>query len=122
MPNTTTATNAVEDDAPVELGVVDSFRQLADAGKALAIAEADRARIKGKFLLAAGQRIAILGAVALVVALALAVTLLVGLMLCLEPLIGIGLALLTTVIVALLVLGLLGLGIMAQVKQIKAMP
>ncbi len=107
---------------PQEPGVVDSIRHLAEAGKALAAAEADRAKVKARYLLAAGQRIAIFAVAALVVGIALVVTLLVGLMLCLEPLIGIGFAFLVTVIVALAVLGLLAMGIMGQIKHIRAMP
>lgn len=133
MRNTTTATDPAGGETlgrtptpdpapPQEPGVVDSIRHLAEAGKALAAAEADRAKTKARYVLAAGQRIAILGVIVFVMAIALVVTLLVGLMLCLEPLIGIGLALLVTVIVALVVLGLLAMGIMSQVKRIQAMP
>lgn len=130
MRTTATATDQTGGEAPPgptepsarEPGVVDSIRHLAEAGKALAAAEADRAKVKARYLLAAGQRIAIFAAAALVVGIALVVTLLVGLMLCLEPLIGIGLALLVTVVVALVILGLLAMGIMRQIKHIQAMP
>lgn len=129
MRTTTTATRPTASEElspasppPTEPGIVDSIRQLVDAAKALAAAEADRAKVKASFVLAAAQRIAIFGVLALVLVIGLVVTLLVGLMLCLEPLIGIGLALLATVVVALAVLGLLAMGIMNQIKRIKAMP
>lgn len=105
-----------------EPGVIESIRHLAEAGKALAAAEADRAKVKARYLLAAGQRIALFAVAGLVVGIALVVTLLVGLMLCLAPLIGMGLALLATVIVALAVLGLLAMAIMTHVKRIRSMP
>ncbi len=127
MRTTTTASDPIAGEqvgetAPQEPGVIDSIRHLVDAGKALAAAEADRAKVKARYLVAAGQRIAIFAVAALVLGIALVVTLLVGLMLCLEPLIGIGLALLATVVVALIILGLLGMGIMTQIRHIKAMP
>lgn len=105
-----------------EPGVIESIRHLAETGKALAAAEADRAKVKARYLLAAGQRIALFAVAGLVVGIALVVTLFVGLMLCLAPSIGMGLALLVTAIVALFVLGLLAMAIMNQVKRIRSMP
>lgn len=138
MPITTSATDRTESEvdgsvrasqhpssprqSSPEPGVVDSIRHLAEAGKALAAAEVDRAKVKASYLLAAGQRIALLAVIALVVGIALVVTLLVGLMLCLEPLIGIGFALLVTVAVAVAILGMLALGILTQIRRMKAMP
>lgn len=127
MRTTTTASDPavaepLGETSPKEPGVIDSIRNLVEAGKALAAAEADRAKVKARYIAAAGQRIAIFAVAALVLGIALVVTLLIGLMLCLEPLIGIGLALLVTVIVALVILGLLGMGIMTQIKRIRDMP